>query len=124
MTITQPNRNQQQKVYIFCQCGRCTKLGDVRVASCELFYRSDGCSKAKNYSEIHTPDLQSEVDRISGKGGLIINGRVNGQIAITRSLGDHLMKEYIISDPFCTSKIIEEGIDEYLIVACDGVSTF
>jgi len=45
---------------------------------------------------------------------------VNGQIIITRSLGDHLMKEYIIGDPYLRFEKLTEK-DTHLIVACDGL---
>jgi len=39
---------------------------------------------------------------------------------ITRSLGDHLMKEFIIGDPFLDYQEISDK-DTHLIVACDGL---
>lgn len=44
----------------------------------------------------------------------------SGQIIITRSLGDHLMKEFIIGSPYLKSEKLSES-DTWLIVACDGV---
>jgi hypothetical protein len=41
--------------------------------------------------------MESEIARIQQAGGFVMNGRVNGQIAITRSLGDHIMKDFIIA---------------------------
>ena len=45
---------------------------------------------------------------------------VTGQIAITRSLGDHLMKDYISGEPHLYQTKLTES-DSYLIIACDGV---
>jgi len=39
---------------------------------------------------------------------------------VTRSLGDHLMKEYIIGTPYVHHEQLTEK-DSHLIVACDGL---
>lgn len=46
-----------------------------------------------------------------------------GQIMITRSLGDHLMKDYIIGEPYVQHESLTDK-DTWLIVACDGVSPY
>ena len=53
----------------------------------------------------------------------MIQGRVNGIISLTRSLGDHNMKEWIINDPFYSEMTISSK-DKFLILACDGVRKF
>ena len=40
-------------------------------------------------------------------------------ISITRSLGDHYMKEWVIPDPYQSETIVEEG--DILVLACDGL---
>jgi len=75
--------------------------------------------KAVNLSEEHKA-TESEVKRIQSAGGFIVNGRVNGQIMITRSLGDHLMKDFIIADPFVSHQKLTD-VDTCLIIACDGL---
>ncbi len=40
---------------------------------------------------------------------------------VTRSLGDHYMKTYVIGEPYLKSEEISDK-DTYLIVACDGVN--
>ncbi len=89
--------------------------------------------KALRITQDHTAANEEEAKRIQAVGGFILNGRVNGatsqssslthvgQIVITRSLGDHLMKDYIISKPHVYySKLTEE--DTFVILACDGVT--
>jgi len=88
-------------------------VGDARAVLCR-----DG--KAIRLTEEHKASDVAESKRIIDRGGFIINGRVNGQIIITRSLGDHLMKEYIIGDPFLHFEKLTEK-DTHLIVACDGL---
>jgi len=87
--------------------------GDARAILCRN-------GKAIRMSYEHKAADEEEAKRIADTGGFIINGRVNGQIMITRSLGDHLMKEFIISTPFTYhTKLTKE--DTWLIVACDGL---
>jgi len=68
----------------------------------------------------HKASDEVEAKRIQETGGFIVNGRVNGQIMITRSLGDHLMKDFIIGDPFTSYQKLSDK-DTHLIVACDGL---
>ena len=50
----------------------------------------------------------------------MVVGRVNGILAVTRSLGDRAMKQYVIGDPYTEEHELKEG-DSHLILACDGV---
>jgi protein phosphatase PTC1 len=51
----------------------------------------------------------------------MLNSRVNGVLAVTRSLGDHSMKEWVIGMPYTTETVLQSS-DTQLILACDGVS--
>ena len=54
-------------------------------------------------------------------GGFIIAGRVGGQLAVTRSVGDHsLRQEGVIPNPYIKRQIIRPT-DRWLILATDGV---
>ena len=44
-------------------------------------------------SEDHKPDDPIEIDRINKAGGYIVNGRVNGGLNLTRSIGDFQYKK-------------------------------
>jgi len=68
----------------------------------------------------HKATNEEEAKRIEAAGGFLKNERVNGMIAITRSLGDHCMKSYIISDPYIQHVELTEE-DKYAVLACDGV---
>lgn len=52
-----------------------------------------------------------------------MNNRVNGVLAVTRSLGDLSMKEWVIGSPYTTETVLDEN-DHTLILACDGVLEF
>jgi serine/threonine protein phosphatase PrpC len=43
-----------------------------------------------------------------------------GVLAVTRSLGDSSMKEFVVGSPYTTETTLGPD-DDYLIVACDGV---
>lgn len=51
-----------------------------------------------------------------------MNNRVNGVLAVTRALGDAYMKDLVTGHPYTTETVIQPDIDEFLILACDGVS--
>lgn len=68
----------------------------------------------------HKGSDEDETKRIVDAGGFVALNRVNGILAVTRSLGDHTMKDFVIPDPYQTTTKLEEG-DKYLIVACDGL---
>lgn len=79
--------------------------------------------QAETLTDEHSVKSEAECERITSSSGFIINGRVNGVIAVTRSLGDHNMKEWLISDPYF--KAVELAAeDSHLILACDGVRAF
>uniref|UniRef100_A0A7N0U9J3 protein-serine/threonine phosphatase n=1 Tax=Kalanchoe fedtschenkoi TaxID=63787 RepID=A0A7N0U9J3_KALFE len=71
----------------------------------------------------HKPNRPDERERVEAAGGRVINWngfRVLGVLATSRSIGDHYLKPFIISEPevaVCerTSK------DEFLILASDGL---
>lgn len=53
-------------------------------------------------------------------GGFVMNNRVNGVLAVTRSLGDSAMKEFVVGSPYTTETALSDQ-DSFLIVACDGL---
>jgi len=80
----------------------------------------------------HRVDDPLEVARIEKAGGFLFKGRVLGVLAVTRSLGDFILKDFVISHPTVTELTIElkENNDNdntndkeptFLIVACDGL---
>lgn len=51
-----------------------------------------------------------------------MNNRVNGVLAVTRALGDTYMKDLVTGHPYTTETVIQPDQDEFIILACDGVS--
>ncbi|GAA6052452.1 hypothetical protein JCM3770_001120 [Rhodotorula araucariae] len=76
--------------------------------------------KAVRLTYDHKGSDAKEAKRISDAGGFVLNNRVNGVLAVTRSLGDSSMKEFVVGAPFTTETTLGPE-DEWLIVACDGL---
>ncbi|GMH28093.1 hypothetical protein Nepgr_029936 [Nepenthes gracilis] len=71
----------------------------------------------------HKPDRPDELARIEAAGGRVINWngpRVLGVLATSRSIGDHYLKPYVISNPE-VSICSRTKDDEFLILATDGL---
>lgn len=77
---------------------------------------------AKRLSFDHRSEDETEQKRIKDAGGFITRSRVLGILAVTRSFGDHGMKEFVPADPFTSQTDISDiGDYPFLILACDGV---
>lgn len=92
-------------------------VGDARAVLCR-----DG--KALRLSYDHKASDANERKRIDDAGGLVVGSRVNGVLAVTRALGDSYLKPFVTGHPFTTETQIQPDTDEFLILACDGVSTY
>lgn len=90
-------------------------VGDARIVLCRN-------GKALRLSYDHKGSDENEGKRIANAGGLILNNRVNGVLAVTRALGDSYMKDLVTGHPYTTETVIQPDIDEFIILACDGVS--
>jgi len=87
--------------------------GDARGVLCRA-------GKAVRLTYDHKGSDKQEAKRITDAGGFVMSGRVNGVLAVTRSLGDSSMKEFVVGAPYTTeTELCEE--DEFLILACDGL---
>ncbi|CAK5281525.1 unnamed protein product [Mycena citricolor] len=76
--------------------------------------------KAIRLTYDHKGSDKQEAKRIMDAGGFVMSGRVNGVLAVTRSLGDSSMKEFVVGAPYTTeTELCDE--DEFLILACDGL---
>jgi len=75
---------------------------------------------ASRLSYDHRPDSVSEQERIKGLGGFIINGRVGGQLAVTRAIGDAQLYPFVSPEPYITETDLKDD-DEFIVIACDGL---
>jgi len=62
-----------------------------------------------------------ECERIKREGGLILNNRVGGVLAVTRAFGDHALKKCGLTPIPHIVKYILKPFDKYLVIASDGV---
>ena len=92
----------------------CANLGDSRSVIVSSL-------SAKRLSYDHKATDQSEIERVRKSGGIIFNGRVLGQLMLTRALGDYsLKKQGVIATPFIQKHFLSDK-DKYLVIASDGV---
>eukprot|EP00970_Alexandrium_tamarense_P011380 scaffold2480_cov205-Alexandrium_tamarense.AAC.3 len=78
----------------------------------------------------HKPNNDVEVSRVDNAGGFVRNGRVDGDLAVSRSFGDFSYKAHGYMDvkgqrvsvvPDIIIHPRDYGKDEYIVLACDGV---
>ena len=87
--------------------------GDARGVLCRS-------GRALRLTYDHKGTDKQEAKRIVDSGGFVMGGRVNGVLAVTRSLGDSSMKDFVVGAPYTTETELTDD-DELLILACDGV---
>ncbi|KIW05420.1 uncharacterized protein PV09_03930 [Verruconis gallopava] len=85
--------------------------------------------RAKPMSFDHKPQNEAEKARITAAGGFVDFGRVNGNLALSRAIGDFEFKksaelppeqQIVTAYPDVTQHDLHED-DEFLVVACDGI---
>jgi serine/threonine protein phosphatase PrpC len=99
----------------------CASAGDSRAMICR-----NGDSIV--LTEDHKPTLPIEKKRIELSGGFVMNGRVNGVLALSRAFGDFPLKDEALAPQHqavtvvpsvATVQLTKE--DEFLVVGCDGI---
>lgn len=96
-------------------------LGDSRA----VLARSGVATRLTSMTD-HKATDPLEIKRVIEAGGHIMNDRVNGMLAMTRALGDHILKmpvlpnDVISNVPDITSTDLTAQ-DSYIILACDGL---
>lgn len=100
----------------------CANVGDSRAVLCNN-------GKAIALSEDHKPESEEEATRIKEAGGFVQQNRVNGQLAMSRAIGDFTYKgnealpadkQLVVSTPDVVTRP-RDAKDEFLLVACDGI---
>ncbi|KAI9673270.1 MAG: Protein phosphatase 2C 2 [Trizodia sp. TS-e1964] len=85
--------------------------------------------RAKPLSFDHKPQNETEKSRITAAGGFVDFGRVNGNLALSRAIGDFEFKKSAQLPPeqqivTAFPDVIEHELaldDEFLVIACDGI---
>jgi protein phosphatase PTC1 len=92
----------------------CANVGDSRCVLISNF-------SVRRLSYDHKASDTSEIERVNNSGGMIFNGRVFGQLIITRAFGDSSLKRYGVSaTPYISKNLIGDK-DKYLVLASDGI---
>ena len=86
----------------------------------------NGSVKPVRISETHKATEEAEKQRITSQGGMVMRGRVFGDLSISRAVGDRNYKvpkqeaNYVSSDPFITSVTLTHH-HLFAIIASDGL---
>ena len=100
---------EYNKKYLYC-----VNIGDSRC----LLIKSD---EYKRLSYDDRASDNNEYDRIIKEGGIIIDGRVYGQLMLSRAFGDWELKQYGVSNEPHINKIEIKNDDLFIVMASDGV---
>jgi protein phosphatase 2C family protein 2/3 len=100
----------------------CANAGDSRTV-----LSINGNAKPLSYD--HKPNNEGEHARICAAGGFVDIGRVNGNLALSRAIGDFDFKKSVDLPPeeqivTAFPDVIEHEItkdDEFVVLACDGI---
>ncbi|PWA63960.1 Protein phosphatase 2C [Artemisia annua] len=105
----------------------------VLISTCQIIAANCGDSRAilcrRSHTipltEDHKPDREDELERINKSGGRVVKDswgtmRVNGNLAMSRAIGDRRLKPSVISVPEFTF-VKRNKEDECIIIASDGL---
>lgn len=100
----------------------CGNAGDSRA----IAYTSHGVISLSND---HKPTAPEERTRITEAGAFVEFNRVNGNLAVSRALGDFLFKKNRARSPrqqavTCFPEVYEKSLDsdwQFIVLACDGI---
>lgn len=88
-------------------------LGDTQI----LLITEDG--EIVHLSELHSPSNEKEAKAVESRGGFIQDGRVNGEVPVTRSLGDGYLKNVISHEPYLSQIKRHDGM--VIVIGCAGI---
>lgn len=88
-------------------------IGDTRM----ILINEEG--EIRQLSEEHKPTNRKEGDLIKSRGGFVLQGKTNGELGLSRTLGDGKLKDTISAEPFTTTTHRKDGM--VLVIASDPV---
>lgn len=101
----------------------CASIGDSRCVLCRS-------GQAFPLSVDNKPEEQGEEQRIVNAGGVVVHGRINRQINVSRAFGDHMFKanssmspleQMMTALPEVVVEPFNESTDSFLVLMCDGI---
>ena len=130
-----PKNQENNDIANITGCTACVSVIDEK--NKKIYFANAGDSRAvicKNgigyqMTHDHKPDSAKEKNRIYKSGGWISEGRIKGNLNLSRSLGDFEYKQgkkispkeqMITAFPEINIEIIDESC-EFIIVGCDGI---
>ena len=133
--LLEPKNPESNEISMRTGCTACVMSVDE--SKKKLYFANAGdsrvvmCKKGVAYaqSEDHKPDMKSEKDRIYNAEGWITDGRVKGNLNLTRGFGDLEYKQnkklkpeeqMITANPDIKEVNFEDDI-EFVIIGCDGI---
>jgi integrin-linked kinase-associated serine/threonine phosphatase 2C len=102
-------------------------IANVGDSEAVLGKRKDGGYRPVCLTVKHKPTEKEEKDRIRNAGGHVVFGRLFGDLAVSRSLGDPDYKlplsdtNFVSSEPHVQRVDLSYEEDDFLILACDGL---
>jgi len=107
-----PNAKLGRSLYV-------ANAGDARAVMGRV--DSTGAMTALRLSKDHKPDTPEENLRVARAGGWVLRGRLEGNLGVSRALGDFNYKERGLSaEPFIFSSELDDS-HHFIILACDGL---
>lgn len=118
------------------------KSMERRIVGKNIYTANVGDSRAVLYhqqevvrlSRDHKAENLEEIKRIENSGGFVIKNRTMGILAVSRSFGDHRLKELVTCEPYINTHHLQwepedlkggtgdkSGSESFLIIACDGL---
>eukprot|EP00501_MAST-03F_sp_TOSAG23-6_P001916 GSMAST32.ASY1.ANO1.1996.1 assembled CDS len=101
-------QNEEGNPHIYC-----ANVGDARI----VVAAEDGTAIRMTYD--HKASDESENKRITEAGGFVLRNRVLGMLAVSRSFGDHGLKQFVSARPYMKDMCIKNS--QFMILACDGL---
>jgi len=88
-------------------------IGDARIV---LSQNGNAVALTKD----HKATDPEEIERIQKMGGLMIQGKLGGALAVSRAFGDSELKPWVSIEPYIQVTKLS-ATDDLLIIACDGL---
>eukprot|EP01138_Halocafeteria_seosinensis_P007192 gb/GECG01007355.1/.p1 GENE.gb/GECG01007355.1/~~gb/GECG01007355.1/.p1 ORF type:complete len:661 (+),score=76.75 gb/GECG01007355.1/:1-1983(+) len=105
------SKPSSRDLYLLCLA----HVGDTRA----ILIQNDGAIRQLTYD--HTPDAPPEHERVLASGHELIDNRIDGKLAMSRSLGDSAMGSGVSPEPDFLALLIDPDVECTLVLATDGL---